>query len=126
MTKIFDYIYYRLTKAYFKWDGRTGITAIIAISMIQTLFIGDLATLVLRSVFNRSETADYSKILAYIFAIMMIVFILINYNKYNGQYNRLKSQWRSETRNERILNGILIWIFLILAWIPIIIIGIYY
>ena len=126
MTKIFEYIYYRLTKAYFKWDGRTGITAIIAVSMIQTLLFADLVTLVTRGFLNRVETAPYSKIIAYTFGVIMVIIIWINYNRYNGQYNMLSSRWKNETRRERILKGILVVILLILPWIPIIIIGVYY
>lgn len=45
-TFYFDYIYFRITKAYFKWDGRTVATAIIAIMMTQILIIINLAVLI--------------------------------------------------------------------------------
>jgi large-conductance mechanosensitive channel len=124
--KIFDYIYYRMTKAYFKWDGRTGITAIIGISMIQTLIIGDITMLTIRLVFNRTETFPYSKLIAQLFGFIIVILIILNYIKYNGRYNELNARWKSETKQERLLKGLLVLGFLILPWIPIILIGIYW
>jgi membrane protein YdbS with pleckstrin-like domain len=125
MENIFDYIYYRMTKAYFKWDGRTGITAIIGISMIQTLLLGDIVTLAIRLNIARSDTAPYSKMIAYAFAAILVILIITNYKKYNGQYNRLRLRWKSETKSEKIVRGILVCLSLIVPWIPIVLIGIF-
>lgn len=126
MNFFFDYIYYRITKFYFKWDGRTGGTAIVAISMIQTLIVGDIAVFLVRLFVDRSDTASYSKAIGYFFAIMLIFFVLYNYRKYNGRYNKFRSVWKEETREKKLIKGFLVIASLVVPWIPIILIGVYW
>ena len=51
----FDYIFYKVTQFYFKWDGRRGITAIVAICMIELMVLIDILLLVFRIVNGRNE-----------------------------------------------------------------------
>lgn len=124
MEFFFEYIYYRITQFYFKWDGRTGGTAIVAISMIQTLLIGDIVVFLSRLLLERSDTSPYSKTIAYFFGIILMILVIYNYRKYNGRYNKFRSFWKKETRRERFFKGVLVIISLICPWIPIIIIGV--
>lgn len=122
----FDYIYYRMTKAYFKWDGRMGATAMIGISMIQTLVIGDIIMVVVRLFFDREVTAPYAKNLAYLDCIIGVVFMIHNYRKYNGTYNKFKTYWKNESEKVRKWKGVLVVLSLILPWVPLILIGIFW
>lgn len=126
MKFFFDYIYYRITRFYFKWDGRTGGTAIVAISMIQTLLIGDIVVFLSRLILERTDTIPHSKTIAYSFGVILVLLVIYNYRKYNGRYNKFRSFWKRETNNERFLKGILVIASLIGPWIPIILIGIYW
>jgi hypothetical protein len=123
MNFYFDYIYYRLTQLYFKWDGREGITAILAISMIQCLLIGDLGIFFLRLVFDRAETQTFSSVIASVGAVICIALIVYNYFKYRRKYNQFKSYWKNESRSRRFAKGILIILSLVTPWIPIVLMG---
>jgi hypothetical protein len=122
----FDYIYYKLTKFYFKWDGSTGITAIVAISMIQICLVGDILAIVIRSIFERDETSLYSKYIGYSGAFLSIAFCVLNYYKYNGRYKDFRDYWQSESKSISDFKNVLIILSLILPWVPIILIGIYW
>lgn len=123
MPFFFDYIYYRITKAYFKLDGREGITAIIAISLIQALLIADIAALAIRMVYNRPSTAPYAKVAGYISVLILIALIVLNRFKYKQKYNKLRSHWKNETKAKRIFKGLLVILSLILPWIPLFVVG---
>lgn len=45
---LFDYIYYRLNKFYYKWDGENGTTSVIGLSMFQSMLIGNTITILLK------------------------------------------------------------------------------
>lgn len=126
MKFFFEYIYYRITQFYFKWDGRTGGTAIVAISMIQTLLIGDIVVFLSILLLEKGDTSPYSKTIAYFFGIILVMLVIYNYRKYNGRYNKFRSFWKKETRRERFFKGVLVITSLICPWIPIIIIGVYW
>ena len=88
-------------------NGMEGLggTAIVAISMIQTLFIGDIVVFLSRLVLERNDTAPYSKTIVYVFGGMLVLFVIYNYRKYNGSYNKFRSFWKEETRKERFVKG---------------------
>ncbi len=121
----FDYIYYRMTKLYFKWDGRTGGTALVSITMIQVLLVMDVIVFVMRMLYERDVTKNYGKLGEWVILFVYVAFIIYNYKKYNGSYNKLRFYWKNETRRTRIVKGILVVLSLVLPWIPIILIGIF-
>lgn len=118
----FDYIYFRITQAYFKWDGRTGATAIIAITMVQTLILSDVSLFILRLFYSRNETKNFIFI-QWVALIISFVLLIYNYQKYSGKYNKLRFYWKDETRRVRIGKGFLVIVSLILPWIPLILMG---
>lgn len=126
MNFFFDYIYYRMTKFYFKWDGRTGITAIIGVSMIQSLVILDIFTIILRRNYDRSVTKNYVEEGKWVTITILLSFIIFNYVKYNGKYNKYRSYWKDESYNANLIKGWLVVLSLILPWVPLILIGVYW
>lgn len=120
----FDYIYYRMTKLYFKWDGRTGFTAIIGISMIQILLVVDIVVFAIRLFYERSQTKNYIEPGKWIVVTFCIAVIAYNYRKYDGTYNKLRFHWKDEPNKLRILKGVLVVLSLAIPWVPIILIGI--
>ena len=125
MNFFFDYIYYRITKAYFKWDGRESITAIIAISMIQVLLIVDIAAIIIRTIYTRTETIPYAKTIGYSAVIVLISLIIFNRIKYHKRYNEFRKYWQSEPKKQYILKTIYVFLSIVLPWIPLILIGVY-
>ncbi|MVN20430.1 hypothetical protein [Mucilaginibacter arboris] len=122
----FDYIYYRMTKAYFKWDGRTGGTAIVAIMMIQMLYIIDVLVFILRVFYTRNQLKDFNNYGKGFIIIIAFILLIYNYRKYNGSYNKLRYYWKDESRTMRVYKGLLVIVSLILPWAPLILMGMFW
>jgi membrane protein YdbS with pleckstrin-like domain len=119
----FDYIYFRITQAFFKWDGRTGATGIIAITMVQLLLLMDFFVFIMRIFYDRNETKNHLFLGKFVILVLYAILFIYNYRKYNGKYNKLRFYWKDEPRRVRIYKGFLVIISLVLPWIPIILIG---
>jgi hypothetical protein len=126
LMKVYDYIYYRLTKFYFKWDGEIGSTAIVGVSMIQTLLLADGALLIMKLALESEDYKPYSKGIATIIIAILVLFIIVNYLRYNGSYNRLHRVWVNETNNIKLIRGLMVVVELILHWVPIFLMGMYW
>lgn len=122
-TFFFDYIYFRITQAYFKWDGRTGATALVAIMMVQTLTIGTPISFFIRLLYSREVTSQFGNMVKWIVVALSIGLFIYNYRKYNGTYNKFRLYWKNENKKTRFYKGVLIIICLILSWVPLILIG---
>ena len=116
----FDYIYYRITKTYFKWDGRTGGTAIVAISLIQALFVFDIMAIIARIFFDKLFFAPYTKAISPIAFILVFALGFFNYQKYNGTYNKFRSHWKDESETAQALKGLLVALSIFLPFVPLI------
>lgn len=119
----FDYVYYIVTKTFFRWDGSTGITAIIIISMIQCCLIGDLLGLTVTQFFSRTDLVPFSEPAGYFGVFISFICFFINYRKYDGKYKDLRDYWAHETNDLRLLKGFIVLISIIIPWLPMIIIG---
>ncbi len=117
----FDYFYYRLTKAYFKWDGRSGNTAIMGISMIQFLIITNILTIGFHVMFARSTRPRLPGWTPYLGVVIMLSLIIVNYFKYRKKYNQLRSRWKDEDHKARFLKGVVVILSLTLPWILLIV-----
>lgn len=116
MNFFFDYIYYRVTKAYFKWDGRTGGTAIVGVSMIQLLTILNVLLFIRRVVFG-TGIGDIYPFEKWGILGTLALLVFYNYNKYNGSYNKFKRYWKDEPRATRVFKGILVVMSLVFPWV---------
>jgi len=119
----FDYIYYRITKFYFKWDGRNGITSIIGISMIQILIIIDVFTVIIRIFYERGDF-QHIGFVKYLIVFLFGILSFYNYRKYHNKYHSLKAYWKDEPEKVKLIKGILVIVSLIAPWIPLIFIGV--
>jgi hypothetical protein len=119
----FDYIYYRVTKAYFKWDGRTGATGLAAVTMIQVFLITDFAVILTRAFLDRYVFAPYANQIATLFFGIVVVLMILNYRRYVGRYSKLKIYWKEEQPNVRRMKGFLVVVSIILPWVPLILLG---
>lgn len=120
----FEYIYYRLYRFYFKWDGRNGITAIIGVSMIQVLLIIDLLAIIGRLFFTRQETHPYSRLFGYVAIGVMMLLMLYNYFRYYNKYGEYKKRWSQEKREVYTKKGFYVVVSLLLPWVILILIAI--
>lgn len=68
----FDYIYYRITKTYFKWDGRTGATAIAAITMIQLFVLLNLFVFTKRLFFDTIDPVAKTEVIELLLLVLLV------------------------------------------------------
>jgi archaellum biogenesis protein FlaJ (TadC family) len=122
----FDYIYYRVTKAYFRWDGENSITAAISISMIQSLLPLECLILVMYIISDRDPNKPlYPKAFNYVWVAVMVALMIYNFRKHNNKYDSYKAKWKDEPRKQRVIKGFLVLFFMILPWAIGILEGIY-
>lgn len=126
MNFFFDYIYYRLTKFYFKWDGKGSSTALIGVSMIQTLLIVDAAIIFSKFFYDRLQTAQFTKLFSIITIAIFISFFLFNYFKHKNKYNMYRNHWKNEEVDEYKKRGIFVLLALSIPWLVLILIGVYW
>ena len=120
----FDYIYYRLYKFYYKWDGRNGITAVMGVSMIQVLIVISILIGFAKIIFSDLEVIQYSKVLGYSGVIMLFIIIWYNYKKYQSKFIDFQNRWKDEPIRVRFYKGMLVIFCLVFSWLPLILMGI--
>lgn len=117
MKDIFDYIYYRLYTAYFRWDSKRGTTAICGVSMIQVIIPADIFFLISYPFSDDYQMRIYGKYITYSLAGVFFILTLINERRYKGQIEKLRARWDSEDPKQRFLKGALVLGALTLPWI---------
>lgn len=124
MNFFFDYIYYRITQLCFKTDGRTGFTGILLISMVQTIFIGAILVQISKWTLTEDTRALYGKPFGFLGTLIMLCFLMYNYKKYNGMYNKYRYYWKNETGEIRILKAFCIFLTALVPIAFIILVGV--
>jgi len=114
MRNVFDYIYYRTAKFYYKWDRETGLTAILALTGMQALFIAEAIMIPLDLIYPMSVTRQYAKLCGYITVGIIILIGFFNFRIYYNQYGRIKSKWENEARS--LIKGYLVVFILAVPW----------
>ena len=119
----FAYIYYRINRFYFKWDGRRGSTALVGLTSIQVLWIFDLYLALDKFYLSRKIILEYRHEITYSFMLLMLLLLAINYKIFDGQYNKYRSKWKNEMKSTSFIRGILIILLIVtpMLLIPIII-----
>lgn len=123
MIKVFDYIYYRLNKFYYKWDGENGSTSIVGLSMIQAMLIGNLCLIFLRCIFTKSEVQNYKQIIISGVFVLLVFFVILNSIIYKNKYAHLKAYWEDEPIQQKRVRGFLVILALALPWFVLSLIG---
>jgi len=117
MNFFFEYIYYRMYQAYFKWDKAGAGRALWGITMIQVLIVSEIIWVTLRVFFTHQQLKPYGKEIAWFFVIIGVVFFILNNRKYAGTYEGYHNKWKNESENKRIFKGFLVVLSLIAPWI---------
>lgn len=115
---LFDYIYYRLNKVYYKWDGENGSTAAIGVSMVQSMILGDFILLLIKVIFTKEQIMIFSEKFVFFIGFTFICFVVYNYFfRYRNKLSYQNSCWTNETTKQREIRGILVVVSLIIPWI---------
>lgn len=122
----FDYIFYRVSETYYKWDGKGSSTAVALVTMVQCFTIASVFGIIARMFYDRAETAPYARIIALVWVIMAGAIHIWNYFQYRGKYEVLKEYWKEEPLRNRRLKGFLVVLSIILPIVPLILVGVYW
>jgi amino acid transporter len=106
---LFDYIFYRVAKFFYKKDGIDAFTGLCTVGLIQGLTVGVLAFSILRSIYGLSETAKITKGSGLIGVSIGVLFLIFNYLRYKGKYWRFAEKWTdNETQQQKEVRGLLV------------------
>lgn len=114
MMRLFDYIYYRFAKAYYKWDGESGITGIMAVALFVSLILIDILGIIYFNAFSlefRLENKENAKIVA---ILLVTGVIFLSLRRYKNKLPLFEKEWGNEERGKKIRNGILIILLMLL------------
>jgi hypothetical protein len=112
---VFDYMFYRLAKFFYKRDGSLAPRAIAIVTLTQVLSIAIVLTLIVRLFFDLDQTAIHAKDAGKIGGVAGIVGLVLNYIRYRKGYSKLSDRWRNaETSEQRRLRGFLVFLGILL------------
>jgi putative Mn2+ efflux pump MntP len=108
MNLYFDYLYYRMYRSFYKYDGESGARALVLITGTQTMLIGEIILLLLKLKFTQQEIKEYSKIIAGTIVLGLgVAFLIMNYKRYYDKYNRFHDYWKNESKRTRQIKGVI-------------------
>lgn len=116
MMRMFKYIYYRINRFYFKWDGRRGATALVGLSFSQISWVFVFFILLYKFYFKNYQLADKEPG-KFVFYGISILLIYINYRLHDGRYNEYRRIWSSETKSQFYIRGFLVILYIVLPLI---------
>ncbi len=122
----FDYIFYRIAKAYNKWDGDENSTAFLSVGFMQGMIVCALILFPLRFFYDRDQTSPHVGTIKIIGGIILTVFMFLSYMRYKNMYPSLDAKWSNEEKGARFYKGILVIIALFLPLVVLILGGIYW
>ena len=113
--KLFEYIFYRIAKYFYKRDGSDAIRALGIVSVIQGVLLADLLIIFLKLFVPGSVSEEYVKYGRIVGTAVALGLMFINYQYFKKKYWMLSDRWReSETSLQRKIRGWLV-VFLIFA-----------
>ena len=104
---LFDNLFYRMTRLFFKYDGKEGFSAIGYLSMVQLVW-----ALVCFFELKRALTGT-TRLEAWqgangrvVLVVPVVVLLYLNHRRYRHAYERLHSRWQNETELQGFLRGL--------------------
>lgn len=116
---LFDYIWYRIARVYYKWDS-DGMTASAFVGLSQGILLGNTAYAIALKIalvdsIYRGENADLVK---YLGVGIILGFVALNYFLYRKRYWVCRDRWQKEAKGlVYYLKGLAVLFFLLLPWI---------
>lgn len=118
---LFDYVYYRLNKFYYKWDGENGTTSSIGVSMLQSLLIVNTVIVFLKICMSKQQIHNAGDNLKFGYILLFIILNIYNFKfRYHNKYDLFKEYWKDETKKQKTERGFMVVLALVLPWLFII------
>ncbi len=118
----FDYMYYRIWKAYHKSDGTSGVTALFGISLFQNFLLLVPISKIIRNVYGSTLFHENKPILSAIFILIQFAFLIRAYLRYRNIEKKLEEKWGNEKEPNKSINGTLVVLALLLPFVLLVII----
>ena len=115
---LFDYIFYRIAKFYYKRDGSSAFRAVAILSVLQGMLIVDLFLLIRILFLNQSDVQDYIKYGRMIGIALAILLIVLNYFYFRNRYWKLSDQWREKEKENPMIRNARGWLVIFAIILP--------
>lgn len=105
---IFDYIFFRVAKFFYKKDGVDAFRAVCIVSVVQILLLGASFFSILRLIYNLSEISKFTHFSGKVGGAFYFLFLIFNYYRYKVKYWKFSKKWNNETLQQKKLRGIMV------------------
>jgi len=116
-----DYMYYRTARAYYKWDGKQGITAVFGVA----LFISALSCFSClafgRLLFGKTIFLQYKTLFESVIVGVSLLILFFTFKRYLNSFDNLHERFKDESEFTRKWKGLIVVVFYILPWVILII-----
>jgi hypothetical protein len=115
MLRFFDYVYYRVCKAYSSaGDSNAGSIAFVVVALVQGFNIITLPFLILAIAHERPTINKY------FIGLFELALIVLNYIRYvykdNNNFKVLQERWKTEELNTKHKRGIGVLVYIVLSF----------
>mgnify|MGYP001582875045 CR=1 FL=1 len=100
---LFEYIFYRIAKFYYKRDGSTAFRAVGILSLIQLMLVVDFFLMIRVLFLHQSDVQGYVKYGRTIGIVLAIILMVLNYFYFKNKYWRLSDRWREKESEDPTL-----------------------
>jgi len=111
---LLNYIYYRVAKTYYRWDGESGITGVMAVALFVSLVLIDILGIIYLNAFSNEFRLENKENAKFVGFILTTGIIILSLKKYKNKFSFFEKKWGNEERNKKIRNGVLIVLLLLL------------
>lgn len=119
-----DYVFYRLAKVYFKYDGKTSASAKAILSGSQTFLIISIVMLFCLCIMERNNIQEQKEILILVLFVSYILFSIINGVRYKNKFDEFEQKWSSQSKQKKMIGGWLVFLTIAFSFfLPIVIVA---
>ena len=123
MATVFDYVFYRTARFFYRRDGRGAIRALISVSTVQGMVPSALLVLLQRHFYTRQQLAPYAKAEAGFFCACLVGLLVRNYAVYPRRYQGLRTRWNDESALRNTLGGMGVIAAIVVSWLAVLSLG---
>lgn len=109
----FDYMFYRFSKIYERWDGNYATTAIVGISLIQVLYLTEPLMYLYFRLVPHQVRQEYHGLGFAVIALIYLILINLNEKRFKKNKSHLEEKYSNESRSKRLwklLAIIIVWL----------------
>jgi hypothetical protein len=106
-----------------KWDGMFASTALLGVSSIQAMVIGNI--ILALSYILDFKTPTLGKIIGIGVGLLILLFSLLNWLYYRNKYEFLVEKFENEPKIKKVINGIFVILALASQWVIVILFGVF-